>query len=57
MLAARYYNDSLMALDLLFEATQMSHGALEVLHHFADELVAHAGRWQQVVALRQGKAA
>ena len=57
MLAARYCNDAQIALDLLFEAAQVSTGALEDLHHFADELVAHAGRWQHVLALRRGKAA
>jgi len=54
---ARYYNDAVMGLDLLFEAAQVSGGALEELHHFADDLVAHAGRWQKILGLHRGKAA
>lgn len=52
MLAARYYNDSLIALDELYAAAQKSSDALEVLRCFADELVRRAGDWRRLLDSR-----
>jgi len=47
ILAARYYNDAVMALDQLFAAAQDSPGALEELRSFAEQLVTRAGDWRR----------
>ena len=48
ILAARYYNDAVMALDQLFLAAQDSPGALEELRSFAEQLVTRAGDWRRM---------
>jgi hypothetical protein len=47
-LAARYYNDALIALDELYEVAHGSAGALEELRSFADQLLTRAGDWRRL---------
>jgi transcriptional regulator with XRE-family HTH domain len=54
ILAARYYNDAVMALDELYGAAHSSPGALEELRSFAERLVTRAGDWRRIKNPKKG---
>ena len=54
ILAARYYNDAVMALDELYGAAHGSPGALEELRSFAEQLVTRAGDWRRMRNPKKG---
>ena len=46
-LALRYYNDAVLALDMLFEAAVAGHpGAVRLLHNEAERLVRRGAQWR-----------
>lgn len=47
-LVERYYNNSVMGIDMLAESAMKHPGAKEELHHLADEITRLAGKWKKL---------